>query len=59
MFNHEETQELRGVSDTTGVALYVLIAFNTMLDVMIGCTSGGARTEIKGEDRMVHFRTLD
>ena len=59
----EETQELRGISATSGVDLYFLIALNVLLDSLLGCTSGGVMTSLgrKGEGgkRMLHFRTLD
>ena len=62
MHSREETAELRGISRATGVAMHVLVAFNVLLDVLLGCTSGGVR--VAGENgladwRMVHFRALD
>lgn len=57
----EETEELRGIAETTGIELYLLVVFNNLLDVMLGCTSGGIRVKDKAADpsRMVHLRTLD
>ncbi|KAI9802544.1 MAG: hypothetical protein M1833_001616 [Piccolia ochrophora] len=60
----EETEELRGISRTAGVDMYLLVAFNTFLDALMGCTSGGVRVRSEGgdgeeESRMLHFRTLD
>ena len=57
----EETEELKGISKASGVEMYLLVAFNTFLDVMMGCTSGGVRTKNteKSQPRMLHFRTLD
>src|SRR5205085_8846736 len=62
----EETAELAGISDTAGVAVHHLIALNTFLDALMGCTSGGARISEERnkesgeeEERMLHFRTLD
>ena len=60
LHSREETDELRGISKATGVELYLLCCFNTLLDLFMGCTSGGLR--VKDEDdvsRMLHFRTLD
>ena len=59
--NKEETEELRGISKATGLKMYLLVAFNTFLDAMMGCTSGGVRTKVtkKSQPRMLHFRTLD
>lgn len=56
----EQTQELRGIQKVTGIAMYLLVAFNVLLDLFMGCTSGGARVRRSGEGiRMLHFRTLD
>lgn len=55
----EETEELRGISRATDIDLYLLICFNTVLDLLMGCTSGGVRTKHGSETRMLHFRTLD
>jgi hypothetical protein len=65
----EETKELKGMAKASGVALYILIALNVLLDSLLGCTSGGviASLDKKGErrapgleeERMLHFRTLD
>ena len=58
--NHEETEELRGIHQVTGVEMYLLVAFNVLLDLLMGCTSGGARVnDRRGKIRMLHFRTLD
>ncbi|MCJ1453502.1 hypothetical protein MMC28_003849 [Mycoblastus sanguinarius] len=56
----EETEELRGIQRVTGLEMYLLVAFNVLLDLLMGCTSGGVRIEDKGRNMMmVHFRTLD
>ena len=57
----EETEELKGISKASGVEMYLLVAFNTFLDAMMGCTSGGVRTKNtkQSQSRMLHFRTLD
>ena len=39
----EETAELRGISQATLVPMHVLVAFNVLLDLFMGCTSGGVR----------------
>nr|KMM67538.1 hypothetical protein CPAG_03872 [Coccidioides posadasii RMSCC 3488] len=58
---HEETEEIRGISKTTGIDMYLLVAFNVLLDLLMGCTSGAALTkEPRDEEaKMLHFRTLD
>ncbi|KAH0564959.1 hypothetical protein GP486_001653 [Trichoglossum hirsutum] len=62
VYSEEETEELRGISEATGVEMFLLVALNTFLDLFMGCTSGGVRTRDSGnthERRMLHFRTLD
>ena len=60
LHNREETKELRGISQITGLDLYLLVAFNVLLDLFMGCTSAGVRThDSAGQSRMLHFRTLD
>ncbi|KNG46091.1 major facilitator superfamily [Stemphylium lycopersici] len=58
----EQTSELRGISEASGVPMYLLIAYNVFLDLLVGCTSGGAMTHeprSAAEATMLHFRTLD
>lgn len=62
----EQTQELRGIAGVSGVDMWLLVAINVLLDVLLGCTSGVARVgggegEQEGErdGRLLHFRTLD
>ena len=61
----EETAELRGISRNTGIPMYILVAFNVLLDLLLGCTSGGVRVfepgsaDMPKSERMIHFRTLD
>ena len=58
--NKEQTEELRGLHQITGVDMYLLVAFNVILDVLMGCTSGGVRVKDgHTETKMLHFRTLD
>ncbi|KAM0520739.1 hypothetical protein ACHAPE_003137 [Trichoderma viride] len=73
LYSSEETQELAGMAKGSGVDMYFLVAFNVLLDSLLGCTSGGVLTRLKkGEidladrqadterrTRMMHFRTLD
>ena len=54
-----ETEELRGISEITGVPMYLLVAFNVILDLLMGCTSGVIKTKYSDSTRMLHFRTLD
>jgi hypothetical protein len=67
VYSSEETQELAGIAKGSGVDMYFLVAFNVLLDSLLGCTSGGVLTRLKKEEidseerksRMMHFRTLD
>lgn len=59
----EERAELQGISRVIGVPMYLLTTYNVLLDVLMGCTSGAARSREAGQtmedSRMLHFRTLD
>ena len=58
--NKEQTEELRGLHQITGIDMYLLVAFNVILDILMGCTSGGVRVKDgQSEEKMLHFRTLD
>ncbi|KAJ5365802.1 hypothetical protein N7517_008688 [Penicillium concentricum] len=59
LYTDEETAEIRGISRVTGISLYLLICLNVVLDLLMGCTSGGVRMLDGLWTRMVHFRTLD
>ncbi|KAE8396305.1 beta subunit of N-acylethanolamine-hydrolyzing acid amidase-domain-containing protein [Aspergillus alliaceus] len=63
LYSCEETAEIRGISQATGIEMYLLISFNVLLDLLMGCTSGAALTKLattSGEQsRLLHFRTLD
>lgn len=60
LYSQEETEEIRGICKATGIELYLLVAFNVLLDVLMGCTSGGVRVrDGSGKVNMLHFRTLD
>jgi hypothetical protein len=49
VYSSEETQELRGIAKASGVDMYFLVAFNLLLDALLGCTSGGVLTRLKKE----------
>ncbi|KAF5974493.1 hypothetical protein FBULB1_7774 [Fusarium bulbicola] len=59
----EENAELIGISKAIGIPMHILVAFNVLLDLLQGCTSGGVRTldlnSGGNATRMLHFRTLD
>lgn len=56
LHSREETEELKGISDVTGVAMYLLVALNVVLDLLMGCTSSIVRSN---EGTCWHLRTLD
>ena len=39
--------------------MHSLVSFNVLLDLLVGCTSGGVRVNADGYRKMLHFRTLD
>ncbi|KAH7071181.1 beta subunit of N-acylethanolamine-hydrolyzing acid amidase-domain-containing protein [Paraphoma chrysanthemicola] len=59
--DREQNEELKGISETLGLPIYFLVAYNVLLDLFMGCTSGGALANPNDteEPRMMHFRTLD
>ena len=60
VYYKEENEELRGISQTMGIEMWLLVALNVLLDLFMGCTSGAARVgEEEDSSRMLHFRTLD
>lgn len=63
VYSAEENLELQGISRVTQIPMYLLVSFNVVLDLLMGCTSGAARTPGNGQDmnqtKMLHFRTLD
>ncbi|KAL2037743.1 hypothetical protein N7G274_009468 [Stereocaulon virgatum] len=60
VYYDEETEELRGISEACGIELWLLVAYNVLLDLFMGCTSGAAKVDDgQGGKKMLHFRTLD
>jgi beta subunit of N-acylethanolamine-hydrolyzing acid amidase len=60
VYSKEETEEIRGISVESGVELYLVVAYNTFLDLFSGCISGGVKVaSSNGKSKMVHFRGLD
>lgn len=60
VYDKEQNEELIGIQEVTGIEMYLLVAFNVLLDLFMGCTSGGIRTSVgKEQTRMLHFRALD
>ena len=63
LHSSEETEELHGISRTVHVPMYLLVSFNVILDLLMGCTSGAVRSLDRKQEviqtRMLHFRTLD
>jgi hypothetical protein len=61
VYSKEQTEELRGISNAVNLPMYLLVAYNVLLDLFMGCTSGGAlvKPPESKAPRMMHFRTLD
>lgn len=70
VYDSEEMCELRGIAKASGVPIHLLVAFNVLLDLFMGCTSGGVRVRdsnpaatgsatVKDNTKMLHFRALD
>lgn len=60
VYYKDETEELRGIQEATGIEMYLLVAFNVLLDLFMGCTSGAVRVKDNDKNtKMLHFRTLD
>ncbi|KAF6824611.1 hypothetical protein CMUS01_10163 [Colletotrichum musicola] len=59
----EETREIRSIAAAAGVDVHLIVALNTLLDCLLGCTSGAI--PVRADDapdapaRLMHFRTLD
>ncbi|KAF2024127.1 hypothetical protein EK21DRAFT_79415 [Setomelanomma holmii] len=61
VYDQEQHEELKGISGSLGLPMHLLVAYNVLLDLFMGCTSGGARAQPPDSvvPRMMHFRTLD
>lgn len=56
VYSSIETAELRGICEVTGVGMYLLVALNVVLDLLMGCTSSAVRSTT---GKLWHLRTLD
>ncbi|KAI0096679.1 beta subunit of N-acylethanolamine-hydrolyzing acid amidase-domain-containing protein [Nemania sp. FL0031] len=70
VYDDEENEEIKGIAVASGVPLYLLVALNSLLDCLLGCTSGAVPVSLRKtsrrtgvgagpEQRLLHFRTLD
>ena len=67
LYDDEQTKEVKAIARVARVDLYLLIALNVFLDILMGCTAGcvkarptPSRGSTTGErPRLMHFRTLD
>ncbi|KAJ8132629.1 hypothetical protein O1611_g1002 [Lasiodiplodia mahajangana] len=71
VYDPEENEEIKGIAAASGVPLYLLIALNSLLDCLLGCTSGAIPVSLgknsrridvgtgPEQTRLLHFRTLD
>ncbi|KAH6907663.1 beta subunit of N-acylethanolamine-hydrolyzing acid amidase-domain-containing protein [Coprinopsis sp. MPI-PUGE-AT-0042] len=55
--DQEENEEIKGISRASGIPVHLIVAYNSFLDILSGCASGGVK-EAQTE-RMLHFRGLD
>lgn len=59
LYSKEETAEIRGIGKAVGVDMWLMVAFNVLLDCVMGCSSGGVQVREGDETKMMHYRTLD
>ncbi|KAK7428274.1 hypothetical protein QQZ08_005171 [Neonectria magnoliae] len=65
LYKPDESAEIAGISKAMGIPMHILVALNVLLDLLLGCTSGGVCVidpKKRGQERtsrMLHFRTLD
>ncbi|EAU80865.2 hypothetical protein CC1G_03041 [Coprinopsis cinerea okayama7 len=59
VWSDEETEEIRGIAEESGIPVHMVVAYNTFLDLFSGCVSGGVREGSVEGGRMLHFRGLD
>ncbi|KAF9873906.1 hypothetical protein CkaCkLH20_08640 [Colletotrichum karsti] len=69
VYEKEQTKEIKSIARVAGVDLYLAIALNVFLDLLLGCTSGailvrpndaiGDNDGPSVSDRLMHFRTLE
>ena len=61
LYTKDETEEIRSIGRVTDIDIYLLVCLNTVLDLLMGCTSGGVRSKSSPDapSKMLHFRTLD
>lgn len=50
LHSEEEDAEIRGISRATGIPRALLVMFNVFVDMIMGCTSGGARVTMPAHD---------
>lgn len=43
LYTVEETEEIRGICEVTGIKMHLMVSLNVLLDLLMGCTSGGVR----------------
>lgn len=67
LYDKEQTEEARAIAQVARVDLYLIIALNVFLDILMGCTAGCVTVQpssppngaVGGSPRLMHFRTLD
>lgn len=63
VWDPEQTREIRAISRVAGIDLSLVVVLNTLLDSLLGCTSGAITVRnghaVGSAGRLLHFRTLD
>lgn len=67
LYDVEQTKEVTAIAKVARLDLYLIIALNVFLDILMGCTAGCVTVQpqrlnggaLDGSLRLMHFRTLD
>lgn len=63
VWDHEQTLEIRSIAEHARIDLSLVVVLNTLLDILLGCTSGAMtvrdKRSLHSPAHLLHFRTLD
>lgn len=63
VWDSEQTREIRAISRIAKIDLSLVVVLNTLLDSLLGCTSGAITVRsghaVDSSGQLLHFRTLD
>ncbi|KAI1496865.1 beta subunit of N-acylethanolamine-hydrolyzing acid amidase-domain-containing protein [Biscogniauxia marginata] len=51
VYDKEEDEEIKGIANDSGVPLYLLVALNSVLDCLLGCTSGAVPVSARNRSK--------